>query len=524
MLFSLALVSDKNMARRVISDEQLFHINIVAKEAICVLCNKKLTDLRRFSYHRHYKTLHKDFSRQHGLLYADEEESAAGPSRKIPKIEVRINRKTYMSAMVELVTVNGLPLNVFKYSAFQSIARPIEDELKLTKHLDPHSIREVLSKVAEQIHVMIMSEIADKLICLKMDAATRMDREFLGVNIQFVEKKHIKIRTLKIIELHERHTAANLTEEVLKILAPYGIDIRRLLTVTTDNAQNMRATINRLKMAQELELNSFGFCDDANNDEDEDEEEENDVDDQDNVDQTMELIEPILQGVRCVEHTLQLAVGDTFKETRMKEKIMQIRNNVKTLRKLPYRKLFSISKRNKPKLDCPTRWNSTYMMVQSIFKEKDFIMALGDGEDQIIDDDMWDFLKNFYQAFKPVAEATLQLQNPQITFGDFFLIWETCSFNVRRADNEISRVIAEKMDKRCVFLMTNKSFLAALFVDQRINFRNSPFFTDEQRLVAMLNTFHVHLCLRVILFLVSGVHQTNLGHHSSYHWSLSSWK
>lgn len=178
------------MARRIVSDEELFNINIAAKEAICLLCNKKLTDLRKFSYHRHYKTLHKDFARQRGLL-DDDDQGDAGPSRKISKIEVRIDHKTYISSMVELVTVNGLPLNMLKYPAFQNIVRPIEEGLKLTKHLDPDSIREVLSKVADQIQLMITNEIACKMVCLKMDAATRMDREFLGINIQFVDKKKL---------------------------------------------------------------------------------------------------------------------------------------------------------------------------------------------------------------------------------------------------------------------------------------------------------------------------------------------
>lgn len=176
------------MAHSAISDEKLFNINIAAKEAICLLCNKKQTDLRKFSYHRHYKTLHKDFARQRGLLDDDEEQGDAGPARKIPKIEVRIDQKTYVSSMVD-VTVHGLPLNIFKYPAFQNIVRPIEEGLKMTKHLDPDSIREVLSKVAEQMQLIIKTEIADKMVCLKMDAATRMEREFLGINIQFVDKK-----------------------------------------------------------------------------------------------------------------------------------------------------------------------------------------------------------------------------------------------------------------------------------------------------------------------------------------------
>lgn len=133
----------------------------------------------------------------------------------------------------------------------------------------------------------------------------------------------------------------------------------------------MRATINRLKLTQELELNGSGLFDDLNIEEEEDDEEENDVENEEDecADRKMQLIEPILEGVRCAEHTLQLAVSDTLKETNMKEQLLEIRKIVKTLRKLPYKKLFAVSKRSKPKLDCPTRWNSTYGMDINIMNE-----------------------------------------------------------------------------------------------------------------------------------------------------------
>lgn len=201
-------------------------------------CGRKITDLRRFSYYRHYRTMHRELSRQYGLL-TEEDTDEGESSRKIQKIDVRLNAKTYTTSIVELVTVNGLPLNVLRYPALQRILRPIEEGLKLPHPMTPQSIKPILRSVCGQIQNQIISEIDGMFVCVKVDLASRMDRDFICVNIQYVKGNQIIIRTLGLIELHVNHTAANLTEEILKLLQPYGVDVRRILTVTSDNANNM---------------------------------------------------------------------------------------------------------------------------------------------------------------------------------------------------------------------------------------------------------------------------------------------
>ena len=101
-----------------VKDDDLFQINITNKEAICKKCGKKITDLRKFSYQRHYKLVHRSLAIQLGILQDDDSQF---PLKKVPKIDVRMNQETYMESMVELVTVNGLPLNVFRYILLYSV-------------------------------------------------------------------------------------------------------------------------------------------------------------------------------------------------------------------------------------------------------------------------------------------------------------------------------------------------------------------------------------------------------------------
>lgn len=76
-----------------------------------------------------------------------------------------------------------------------------------------------------------------------------------------------------------------------------------------------------------------------------------------------------IKGIRCAVHTLQLAIRDALKECSLEKLIIECRKLCKLLKK---GKVKSFLKRNNisiptPRLDCKTRWNSTYRMVKIEF-------------------------------------------------------------------------------------------------------------------------------------------------------------
>lgn len=171
----------------------------------------------------------------------------------------------------------------------------------------------------------------------------------------------------------------------------------------------------------------------------------------------------------------------------MKPQLLKVRKAVKTLRKGPYKRMFKVSQRKLPKLDCVTRWNSTFLMIERLLAEKEFICSLTEGDkEKVIDDGLWEFIAHFCAAYSPVAEATIKLQGSQITFGDFFLIWEKCTYELKNSNNNLSLIVAQKMDERRRKLMDKPLFLAAIYLDQRINFRNSPFISKDEREIAVV--------------------------------------
>lgn len=79
---------------------------------------------------------------------------------------------------------------------------------------------------------------------------------------------------------------------------------------------------------------------------------------------------------------------------------------------------------NKPILNIPTRWNSSYNMIERLLKLKEFC-ALEEMEDSQlhVGDLLWDFMSDFIQIFKPLKITTLKLQESQMSSGDFYKHW-----------------------------------------------------------------------------------------------------
>ena len=75
---------------------------------------------------------------------------------------------------------------------------------------------------------------------------------------------------------------------------------------------------------------------------------------------------PMLRGLRCAAHTLQLAVDDALKQSSLKSDIAKARHVCKILRNPSIIVILKKLKRKKPILDCVTRWHSTCDMLQRL--------------------------------------------------------------------------------------------------------------------------------------------------------------
>ncbi|KAH9383985.1 hypothetical protein HPB48_025962 [Haemaphysalis longicornis] len=120
-------------------------------------------------------------------------------------------------------------------SGFRKILDPLLDGLSTKTVINAENIRTRVSLLADEMREEIRQQVKGRLISLKVDCVTRMDRSMLGVNLQFVSDGKIVLRTLAIKELKEGHTAGYLQSILLEVLAAYNVELCQVYSITTDN-------------------------------------------------------------------------------------------------------------------------------------------------------------------------------------------------------------------------------------------------------------------------------------------------
>jgi hypothetical protein len=169
-------------------------------------------------------------------------------------IEANLHFETVRLACVEMVTVNGRPLSIVADSGFRKILDPILDAMPGSVSINPHNIRDGVHEIATKLREMIKVEVKNKLVSVKVDGASRLDRSVLGVNIQYINDGKIVLRTLAVRELFEKHTSSHLRDVILDILKEFDIGANQIYTITTDNGANMVRAV-QIMMEEDDETN-----------------------------------------------------------------------------------------------------------------------------------------------------------------------------------------------------------------------------------------------------------------------------
>lgn len=336
-----------------------------------------------------------------------------------------VKRLQLLQCCVEKTTINKEPFRNILKSAFQKlIAKKLNKlhasgyGLNLTSK-DLHPVKNHIKDTAKKIRDYILSEVEGRMISVMIDIATKNSRSVLGTSIQYKIDGSTVIRTIGLIELTESHTAEYIAEELIKCLESYKIKLTQIISITTDNAANMAATIKRLNEACEESVeenvntekpdvseDTILFISDENFEQElHDVLHETDATDQEVLDSLLdeneefaELLSSLVtdfsrkytttlvhvNGVSCAAHTLQLAVNDGLKSLNLGDKsfISLCRRVGKFIRlnstKCAIKKCGIKYKWIRP--DVITRWGSTYLMVcikyVSIFRLKNTSFCL----------------------------------------------------------------------------------------------------------------------------------------------------
>jgi bifunctional polynucleotide phosphatase/kinase len=177
-----------------------------------------------------------------------------------------MDKHTLIEACINLVAVNGRPFEMMEDEGFQMLVDPIIKAIDKNAAINSKNIRDLTETYAEMRRKDISTLLKGKLLSIKFDCCTRLDRSILGLNVQFIQDGRLILRTLGMREIYVKHTGQNLKDIAMEILASYGITRDQILSVTTDNGSNMLTAI------ASMNKNSNGNEDELNNNENEDEE------------------------------------------------------------------------------------------------------------------------------------------------------------------------------------------------------------------------------------------------------------
>ncbi|XP_050529688.1 uncharacterized protein LOC126899142 [Daktulosphaira vitifoliae] len=398
-----------------------------------------------------------------------------------------------------MITLNGRPFKSIEDSGFRKVADPLFKAINFIPNAE--MIRENLIARAIYIRQLISNEIKDNFFCLKIDSATRHDRNILGINVQYIKNSKIVIRTLAITEI-DSSKSVDLKNIVLNVLERYNLKTEKIFSITTDNGANMLKTVTLLKyMECDVEINNQFLIDNESiekdhddvvveeeeeeDDEYEEEEEngsENSVEDDDYndvlniVNDDLNIIDyiiggtNILSGMRCAAHTLQLSILDVLKNNCILKILSKARSIVKILRRPNMQTSLKNLKTKKPPIDCFTRWGSTFNMIEGLLQCQHFCELMAPQNKLIfMNNESWSKLKDLYRALEPAKIACTKLQSEVLTPGDTIAIWKKCILNTKKINNNLSNKIVECMEHRQILLFDSDCFLSALLLDTRYN-------------------------------------------------------
>lgn len=383
------------MAQQVKVERALQFYEVISTEEHkfkCVLCQQVKIGKKRSNLVSHLYCSHRTEHDTHVMQQID------------PLIAEQMQLKI-IQCMVEQVTINGRTFSSLSDSGYVKLQEDKIKQLKGTRfeiHMNDKKytqVKEYIGKTAKKIQEKIKAEADGQHASLMLDVASKNRNSVLGINVRYIINGRIIERCIGMVNLTERHTAKYLAIETKKCLDKYGIDLKYVKSITTDNGANVVIIVNEL---HEDIIKSFEEDNDAclenldTLDGDatkegtselataveiqqlvgeilEEDAIEAELDDTDEYDEMLKgLIGELPHhvnndtfGIRCGAHTLQLIAKGAATRSNFKSLIVLCRKIAKLFRTESYIRTIRLHdfKFILPRLNVLTRWDSDYTMV-----------------------------------------------------------------------------------------------------------------------------------------------------------------
>ena len=297
-------------------------------------------------------------------------------------------------------------------------------------------------KKSEEEKSKLKESLSGALISIKFDGVTRLRSHFLGISMQYYHEDHgLTVKTLALVDTKANRTSSHLKEILLDTLKQFNISKQQVLACVVDNASNMTRTVQLLNEDE--------------GDEDDDKEIK-DVQDSLSIDYT-------IYHMRCAEHTLQLGIRDVLKKGRAEKFLTKLRKLAQHLRSSHTDGILKRRANKGMLIDMPTRWGSTFFMLQRLADLKSFVQDLGSHESYLTESE-WAEVKMMVEVLQIPHAATIYFQKQDLTPGECLLHWREVMFKLEKLENNLASALATALQSRQEFLLRQEAFLAAVWV------------------------------------------------------------
>ncbi|KAM9771218.1 uncharacterized protein LOC133156228 [Syngnathus typhle] len=362
-------------------------------------------------------------------------------------IQYMVDREEFQKSVISLIVHDGLSLVTFQQSAMRTLLGPAANQLSVS--LDRDQIRHMVVAEADRLKEEIKSELSQECVFIKADAATRLMRNYMGINVQYFRDGEIKIKTLPIKDTDGGHDTEAVKNVINAVIKDFDLHV---LSIVVDNAATMSKAVRLI------------------NEDDEDADDENEMDEDEvgvNLDDEVQLEKfagiqdadfRMIHHMRCAIHTLQLAIRDGLKAEHVMKLLDKVRRVVKRLR-TP--NLLAVLRRRGgllPVVDVPTRWGSTYLMTKRLLHLREHVQDLAAASpDLLLNESEWKKLETLATILKMPHDVTVKLQSASITPGSFLKEWSALKAASRKQP-PLASPIANSMEQREDKLFDNDFF------------------------------------------------------------------
>ena len=384
--------------------------------------------------------------KNHGILSAKENQETIDNFVKQTKSD-----KT--QAVIEWIILDMQPFKVVEGKAFHKMLSNFDPNYQLPSR---NTIKNFIIKSFEKRKITIKNYIKNipGKVSLTVDIWSSLKSEsFLGITIHFISDEwSLKHFTLDIFRIKGSHTGQLIADEIYKVLVEFNLE-NKAISITTDNATNVVASTRILKTKFQYDFIHF----------------------------------------RCIAHILNLVVTSGLDVINIQ--IKKLRKLIKTIKKSSkmieeLENLAKLDNKNfiRPILDCKTRWNSTYSMINRAYILKENMQMLGIKypilNNYMLTEAEWELFYELDQFLEQFNKATIDLSNqsyPTIAHSRIILLAIKIDLFANRSNDSLLNDIIIPMREKFNYYyeVLKESTHIAAFLDPRYKKYCFPDMSEE---------------------------------------------